>query len=189
VVSESLFDQDALPPGSLRRVVDRAVTRLEPVFIEHVRECHFKAKPTETVAGRTVKRRGCARCGRGKHDPAHYGAPPSLNVLGSGDPMAYQEAKRRWSAILHLLLEASGLPKGLEHVLVEGEATFPDRARRDQGNYRVLIEKALGDVLTAGGWLADDDWGSYEFGNLTYSYEKGVSATRLMLFPTLPTAL
>ena len=61
--------------------------------------------------------------------------------------------------------------------------TFPNRIKRDQGNFRWMIEKALGDTLVGGGWLPDDTWDRYEFGGLTYKYEKGVSATRLMLFP------
>jgi hypothetical protein len=35
-----------------------------------------------------------------------------------------------------------------------------------------------------GGWLADDDWARFEFGGLAASYEKGVSRTRLLLFPS-----
>lgn len=186
---------------------------LEPVELVIERRCTFKAKPLICRAkgcgaerkrkdakapcpacGTTltpVQRRDCDRCGGAKHDPAHYGAPPSLNVLGSGDPFTFQRIKEEWSALLAGALEASGLPRDLGRVLAEGEATFPDRQRRDQGNYRVLIEKALGDVLVngsekagiAGGWLPDDDWSRYEFGGLAYNHEPGVSRTRLMLFP------
>jgi hypothetical protein len=65
---------------------------------------------------------------------------------------------------------------------VEGQCTFPDRTRRDQGNHRFMLEKAMGDALVAGGWLEDDDWSRYEFGGLSAVYEKGVSRTRLMVF-------
>jgi hypothetical protein len=68
-------------------------------------------------------------------------------------------------------------------VLVEGECTFPDRHRRDQGNHRFMVEKAMGDALTTGGYLEDDDWSRYEFGGLAHRYEKGVSRTRLLVFP------
>lgn len=149
---------------------------LEPVELLLVRECHFKAK--------SDGRRGCERCERAKKDRAHMGAPPSLNLLGSGNPHAYQGLKQQWEGVLGELLLDSGLPKGVGHVLAEGEATFPDRGRRDQGNYRALLEKALGDVLVSGGWLEDDDWTRFEFGGLAYRYERGVSATRLMLFPS-----
>jgi len=162
----------------------------EPVMIEVVRACHFKAKPPEEVKGRKVKRRGCARCGLGKGDIAHMGAPPSFNALasgqGSGNAMVYAGLKARWQEVLTERLAATDLPKGLAHVLVEGEITFPDRGRRDQGNFRVIVEKALGDALVEGWWLADDSWDFYSFGNLEARYVKGESATRLYLFPTLP---
>lgn len=186
----------------------------EPVELVIERRCHFKARPLVCRAckaerrkagkrgecehcGSTAKplqRQGCATCGEAKGDPMHFGAPPSLNVLGSGDPMHFQAIKERWQALFAAELACSGLPRGLERVMVEGEATFPDRTRRDQGNYRVLIEKALGDTLVsgggdiAGGWLEDDDWTRYEFGNLAYRYERGVSRTRLWLFPALADA-
>lgn len=185
---------------------------LEPVELEIVRVCAFKAKPLECrdckterrkggkggpcehcgSAAKPIQRQGCARCGAAKGDRGHVGAPPSLNVLGSGDPAIYMGIKARWQELLAELLEASGLPRGLVGVMVEGEVTFPDRTRRDQGNYRTLIEKALGDTLVSGGgdieggWLDDDDWMRYEFGNLTCRYEAGVSRTRLLLMPRAP---
>jgi hypothetical protein len=67
------------------------------------------------------------------------------------------------------------------YVYVEGEMTFPDRHKRDQGNFRFIVEKALGDALQQAGVIADDDWDSYEFGGLSKTYEKGVSRTRLLL--------
>lgn len=170
---------------SLPVPVEMLRPRPEPVHIEIVRECHFKAKPPEKRQGRTVQPRGCAHCDRDKHDRAHAGQPPSLNPLGSGHPMLYQSLKARWQGWLGELLAATDLPKGLSYVLVEGEVTFPSRARRDQGNFRFMLEKALGDALVEGGWLEDDDWSHYEFGGLEARYEKGRSATRLMLFPTL----
>jgi hypothetical protein len=154
-----------------------APVSLEPVELEIVRQCHFKAKGEG--------KRGCGRCGAPKWDVTHIGAPPSINLLGSGNPQAYQGMKARWQALLSDHLRASGLPTGLERVLVEGQITFPDRGRRDQGNYRVLLEKALGDALKVGGWLDDDDWSRYEFGGLAYAYERGVSRTRLIIFPSV----
>jgi hypothetical protein len=102
-----------------------APVSLEPVELEIVRQCHFKAKGEG--------KRGCGRCGAPKWDVTHIGAPPSINL----------------------------------------------------GNYRVLLEKALGDALKVGGWLDDDDWSRYEFGGLAYAYERGVSRTRLIIFPSV----
>lgn len=157
-----------------------------PVEIEILRRCHFKAKPKHPDTGK--KQLGCAACGLAKSHRDHLGQPPSLNVFGSGNAMAYQGMKRTWTTLLLALLNASTLPKGLARVVVEGEVTFPRRASSkgpDQGNYRAPLEKVLGDVLEAGGWLSNDNWESYEFGGLAYRYERGVSRTRLLLFPTL----
>ena len=146
----------------------------EPTEIELTRHHAYKSKGKG--------KRGCGVCGEAKTHPDHLGAPPSLNVLGSGNQFAYIAMKKAWGELLTVQLEMSGLPKGLQHVLVEGHCTFPDRHRRDQGNHRFMLEKALGDALVAGGWLVDDDWTRYEFGGLAQSYEKGVSRTRLMIF-------
>lgn len=152
---------------------------LQPVELTVTRECHFKKRAP--VDGK--KRQGCDRCGRAKHDVCHLGAPESFNVFASSGWQVYQTAKKCWALALLPQLEASGLPRGLGRVTAEGRATFPDRAKRDQGNYRVILEKALGDTLVEGGWLEADDWTRYEFGQLAYAYEAGVSRTQLMIFP------
>jgi hypothetical protein len=109
--------------------------------------------------------------------------PPSLNdVVGQGHWRRYHTVKKRWQAMLLEQLTAAEPPR-MRRVLVEGVVTFPDRRKHDQGNYRFVLEKALGDALQAGGYLHDDDWNSYEFGNLSADYEKGVRRTRLTLFP------
>lgn len=177
---------------------------IEPVRIEVVRECHFKAKacgicgeskshanhsPKKTATCHGQWPRGCVRCGRAKSDPAHFGAPASFNAvpLGRGADAASHVGAgllKTWRAILTTALAETSLPRPSERILAEGEITFPDyREDRDQGNFRVIIEKALGDALEAGGWLSNDDWSRYEFGNLTCRVVPGESATRLTLFP------
>ena len=149
---------------------------LQPVEVVLTRDHAFEKKPD--------KGRGCGICGGAKNARAHIGAPPSLNVLGSGNVFAFQAIKKSLSEALREGLEQTDLPRPLGRVLVEGECTFPDRKKRDQGNHRALLEKALGDTLTEGGWLTDDDWSRYEFGNLGTTYEKGGSRLRLTVFPT-----
>jgi hypothetical protein len=183
-----------------------ASTGPEPVQIEVVRECHFKQKPCALCGqakghkNHTPKKtaeckgswpRGCLRCGRNKGDRAHFGAPASFNVMASGEGAnnahVFQNAKQTWQRFFVEALQKSGLPRGLEKVYVEGEITFPDhRDDRDQGNFRVIVEKALGDALQEGGWLKRDSWDHYEFGQLTKREVSGESATRLMLFPVPP---
>lgn len=178
---------------------------VEPVAIEHTLVCSFKAKtcglcdkPKSNPVHRKKnvqegkpfcafkRRNGCAHCGKAKNDPDHLGAPESFNVFASGGWEAYQGAKKRWHVVLDPLLRAGELPLGLAHVMVEGECSFGDDRERDQGNHRVVIEKALGDVLVEGGWLAGDKWHQYEFGGLRRVEEPGVNRIRLMLFPSAP---
>lgn len=146
----------------------------EPVTLEVVRHHAFEKRAS----------RGCRVCGRAKTHIEHAGAPPSMNVLGSGNQFVYQAHKKAWQLALIEQLEAVELPRPLSRVVAEGEVTFPDRRKRDQGNHRFFLEKALGDALTEGGWLEDDDWERFEFGGLAAAYEKGVSRTRIMVFPS-----
>lgn len=91
--------------------------------------------------------------------------PPSLNVVGLHSHWRVgHKAKQRLQDDLHWLLVASKLSKGLSRVEASARLTFPTRRRRDEGNWRSLIEKALGDALVAGGWLSDDTPDRYRFG-------------------------
>jgi hypothetical protein len=152
------------------------------VDLRHVRDHKF------------VKRdkRGCghvdawgAVCGGAKTHPMHHGCPPSMNVHGSGaNRFEFQRQKHQWQDLFVRLLRESGLPTGLGHVLAEGQACFPDRIERDQGNHRFMVEKALGDALVEGGWLEKDDWTRYEFGRLRHAYDKGQAWLALTIHPS-----
>lgn len=158
------------------------VEELQPVDVRHERDHPFEKG----------EKRGCAhldfddvRCGRAKDAMVHVGVPQSLNVHGSSAHWySYQGQKKNWSARLAELLDWSGLPRGLAYVYVEGQVCFPDRRKRDQGNFRFLLEKSLGDTLVSEGYIEDDDWSRYEFGNLRRAYEKGECWTALTLFPS-----
>lgn len=135
-------------------------------------------------------KRGCATCGERMYHPCHLGATDSFNAMGSGSQWTYQAMKKGWQEALALALDASGLPRGLARVVAEGRMCFPEHRARDQGNHRFILEKALGDALQhgfediAGGWLANDRWDSYEFGNLEQVVQPGESWTRVLLMPT-----
>jgi hypothetical protein len=178
---------------------------VEPVQIEVVRECHYRAKPCRAcgrapsahkkgvgipgVCDGLQRQMGCERCGRAKTAREHFGAPASYNAVSGGRgssaaQMVGASMKQAWEAMFLDLLRETDLPRDLAYVFVEGEIVFPDhREDRDQGNFRVIIEKALGDALERGGYVANDNWDHYEFGGLGKREVPGVSATRLILFP------
>ena len=172
-------------------------TPLAPVTIRQTRECRFKAKSCDLCdlpksnkahsepGGCPGKYpRGCANCGRPKNWTGHVGAPTSFNAFGSGaNQHAWQGQKKQWADILRGLLEESRLRKGVERVFVEGVVCFGDQTERDQGNFRIMIEKSLGDLLVEDGWLHGDDWSRYQFGNLALRYVPGENWTELTLTP------
>lgn len=158
----------------------------EPVEIMVERDHAYKKKEPDPETGK--KRIGCAECNGAKRAAAHLGAPPSLNDGGSGmNRMDFAGLKKAWQERFTYELERSPLPRGLSSVFVEGQIGFPTRTSRDEGNYRWMIEKALGDALVKGGWLDDDCFFPvlrYSFGGLTAVHVKGRSFTRLMLMPS-----
>lgn len=160
------------------------MTRLEPVELFHERDHAFLKPETKPKRGKGR----CQHCGQRYGALEHLGAPQSLNVAGSGgNHFAYQATKQQWQERFTALIAATSLPHGLSAVTAEAQVCFPDRIRRDQGNFRYMVEKALGDALVAGGWLTDDNWfpeRRYEFGQLEATYVKGRSWLRVVLFPT-----
>jgi hypothetical protein len=115
--------------------------------------------------------------------------PPSLNRVGSrGSHWAYDDKKRQWQTDLGLLLMAAKLPRGLERVEASASLRFPTVKRRDEGNFSWMLEKALGDALTEGRWLKDDQAGMYSFTGITFEDELGpkrslVTVTGIRLVP------
>ena len=95
------------------------------------------------------------------------GTPPSLNQIGYHSHWSVgRKAKRDWEQWLQIALLEQRVPKGLSSVTAQATIRFKQRRRRDEGNHRVLIEKALGDVLVQGGWLSDDTPDLYRFGTV-----------------------
>lgn len=184
-------------------LIDTMPVQIDPIEIEQVRTCRYKAKlckecgkPQSNKVHRKknveeglefchFKRQiGCLNCGKPKKDPSHLGAPESFNIFASGGWEQWQAAKARWHEVLVPLLTASGLPKGCKTIVVEGVCSFGDAQRHDQGNHRVVIEKALGDVLKEEGYLPDDTWAHYEFGGLAWN-EDGRNWIRLLIMATM----
>lgn len=69
------------------------------------------------------------------------------------------------------------VPKGAERVEATACLRFPVLRRRDEGNFRVVLEKALGDALQLHGVIADDTPDQFRFGKITFDEEKGTPLT------------
>lgn len=83
--------------------------------------------------------------------------PPSFNRVGSrGGQQAFHREKKKWQGIFETLMLATGFPREWESITVTVRLTFPEKRKRDEGNFRSLIEKALADALVNGRWIPDD---------------------------------
>lgn len=93
------------------------------------------------------------------------GTPKSFNQIGYRSHWAIgQREKQNWQGWFALALMEQKVPRKLKHVEAKATLRFKQRRRRDSGNFRVILEKALGDALVEGGWLPDDTSDLYSFG-------------------------
>lgn len=99
--------------------------------------------------------------------------PPSLNALQYGHWTRTRKQKRAWQSELEILLMAAGAPRGWKSAHASATLRFPQGRRRDEGNYRYLLEKALGDALVNGGWLPDDTPEHFRFGRVLIEADPG----------------
>lgn len=118
-----------------------------------------------------------------KYELALPDCPPSLNRIGSRgrSHWPYTRAKQLWEGMLWGYLHTSGLPKGVSQVWASAHLRFPDKRKRDEGNFRFMLEKALGDMLVKGGYLEDDDADRYSFQRLTFAEKTGPKLTIITL--------
>jgi hypothetical protein len=109
--------------------------------------------------------------------------PTSLNATQHAHWTRVRAGKQQLQRDLEIVLMAACLPRPLPGppVLASAVLVVPDRRRRDEGNFRTPLEKALGDALVNGGWLRDDTPEHYRFGELVFKHEPGVRATRILL--------
>ena len=108
--------------------------------------------------------------------------PPSLNVVGYRSHWTVgRREKLQWQEWIFIALLEKRVPKGLASVNVSAEMHFTQRRRRDEGNFRAILEKACGDALVAGGWLADDTPAHYRFGAVDFEAPRPIAKTILRL--------
>jgi hypothetical protein len=93
--------------------------------------------------------------------------PPSFNAIGYHSHWSRgHHHKALWQTEIEYLLMERRLPHQLRRVEAKATIYFKQRRRRDEGNFRVIVEKALGDALVNGRWLPDDTPDHYSFGRL-----------------------
>lgn len=107
--------------------------------------------------------------------------PPSLNAAGRANPQKQGRIKGELQEELEGYLMASALPRGCSRVEASATLFFPTKRRRDEGNFRWLLEKALGDALTNGRWLPDDTPEHFRFRTLDFEQTAGVRHTIIAL--------
>lgn len=101
----------------------------------------------------------------------------------------WSKTRRRKGAIqqdVHNLLLAEGVPHPIPggRVRVTARLVFAKRRRRDEGNYRDALEKAIGDTLDPHDrdapirWLDDDQPPAFTFGLVTFDVEPGLPIAR-----------
>lgn len=109
------------------------------------------------------------------------GTPPSVNQTAHAHWHRYAREKAAWEGNCMIALLVAKVPKKLARVHATAELRFPTRRRRDEGNFRGMLEKALGDALQGGGWLEDDTPEFFTFGELVFSAERGDALTVMRL--------
>lgn len=109
--------------------------------------------------------------------------PPSLNKVGSrgGSHWAFTTAKKMWQGVFITLLLQRRVPKGVRSVQATAVLRFPSKRRRDEGNYRALLEKALGDALVLARVIHDDTPDRFRFGKVEFDEERGKARTLIRL--------
>lgn len=109
------------------------------------------------------------------------GTPPSYNTLVHAHWRKNQRAKQDWQQRCEIVLMEARVPKGLTLVTATALLHFKQYRRRDEGNFRVVLEKALGDALVNGGWLPDDTPDHYRFERLRFTESSTAPRTEVSL--------
>lgn len=109
------------------------------------------------------------------------GIPKSLNEIGGRNHWAvFHREKKRLEGDLCIALMAAKVPKKLNRVEATAILYPPTRHKRDEGNFRSTLEKALGDALQLG-WLPDDSPEFFTFGRLTFAEKRKPASTVIEL--------
>jgi hypothetical protein len=100
--------------------------------------------------------------------------PPSYNTYQRAHWRKQARLKKEWQQVFESLLLASRAGRGpWKRVEAKARLRFKDHRRRDEGNFRVPIEKALGDALVNGSWIPDDTFNFFQMREVEFEPETG----------------
>jgi hypothetical protein len=106
--------------------------------------------------------------------------PDSYNVTKGAHWAKAGRSKQNLQHDMELMLMGQRMPRPLPGpVAAFATLVVPVKRRRDEGNFRTPLEKALGDALVNGGWLADDTPDLFRFGAVTFDHQPVKSETRI----------
>jgi hypothetical protein len=104
--------------------------------------------------------------------------PPSFNAVGhTGNRWAWTKAEKAWKETVETLMLSTGFPRDWDHISVRVRLQFPTKNRRDEINYRVILEKATGDALVNGKWIPDDVPEHFTFEGVHFEQQTGPKKT------------
>lgn len=108
--------------------------------------------------------------------------PPSMNTnVGKGHWRKFHQEKKKWEGIFAMLCLKERVPKGCTVVHAKVWLRFRVNRRRDPGNFRTIIEKALGDALQAVGVIPDDTAAHFEVQAVELAEVSGPASTAITL--------
>lgn len=108
--------------------------------------------------------------------------PPSFNEVGhTGNRWAWTKAEKQWRTTFETLLMSTGFPRNWDKITATVRLRFPTKRRRDEVNYRTLLEKALGDALVNGRWIPDDTPEHFLFVHVHFEQQTGSALTTIEL--------
>lgn len=108
--------------------------------------------------------------------------PPSMNTnVGKGSWRNFHREKKKWEGIFGMLCLKERVPKNCTVVKAKIFLRFRVTRKRDPGNFRTLIEKALGDALQTVGIIPDDTAAYFEVEEVVLAMAPGPALTSVTL--------
>jgi hypothetical protein len=105
-------------------------------------------------------------------------APVSQNKRRGEHWATTRRNKQQWMDDFFIALLEAKVPKDIRRAHATAVIRLPKNRRRDEGNFRDVLEKALGDALQLQ-WLDDDTPDYFTFGAVTF--EQGAAQTVVTL--------